>query len=240
MREEPGARRAGLSREQIGARAVDIADAEGFDAVSMRNVARELDAGTMTLYHYVRNKDELLTLMGDTIMGELLVSDNELSGEWRENLSTVARASRQAFKRHPWIFEAMGQPVGSGPNGLRHFEQSMAAVSELRVPPRDRLELITAVDDYVFGFTLREVLQEMYEAEGDPDMTESGLAFFESELESGEYPNVSRLFRGDIRAGIERLMEAFSGERANDRRFERGLKALLDGFEANLRKLKKR
>jgi AcrR family transcriptional regulator len=206
----------------------------------MRHVARELGAGTMTLYHYVRNKDELLTLMGDTIMGELLVPDEELSGEWRENVAKVARATRQAFKRHPWIFEAMGQPVGSGPNGLRHFEQSMAAVRELRVPPRDRLELIGLVDDYVFGFTLREVLQEMYEAEGDPDMTESGLAFFESEIASGEYPHVSKMFRGDIRAGIERLMQSFSGERAQNRRFERGLKAMLDGFEANLKKPKKR
>jgi AcrR family transcriptional regulator len=206
----------------------------------MRHVARELGAGTMTLYHYVRNKDELLTLMGDTIMGELLVPDEELTGEWRDNLAKVARATRQVFRRHPWIYEAMGQPVGSGPNGLRHFEQSMAAVSELRVSPRDRLELIGLVDDYVFGFTLREVLQEMYETEGDPDMTESGLAFFESELEGGDYPHVSKMFRGDIRAGIERLMEAFSGERSNNRRFERGLKALLDGFEANLPKPRKK
>lgn len=239
MREEPGARRAGLSREMIGATAVEIADADGFDSVSMRNVARELDAGTMSLYHYVRNKDELLTLMGDTIMGELLVSDDELSGEWRENLFRVARETRQAFKRHPWIFEAMGQPVGSGPNGLRHFEQSMAAVSELRVPPRDRLELITAVDDYVFGFTLREVLQEMYEAEGDPDMTGSAIVFFESELATGDYPNIKKLLRGDLRTAMERLMESFSGEQANDRRFKRGLKALLDGFEANLKERKR-
>jgi AcrR family transcriptional regulator len=240
MREEPGARRAGLSREQIGATAVAIADAQGFDDVSMRNVARELGAGTMTLYHYVRNKDELLTLMGDAIMGELVVPDEELSGEWRDDLSNIARATRQAFKRHPWIFEAMGQPVGSGPNGFRHFEQSMAAVSELRATPRERIELIGLVDDYVFGFTLREVLQEMYEAEGDPDMTESGLAFFESEIASGEYPHVSKMFRGDLRAGIERLMESFSGERAQNRRFERGLKAMLDGFQANLKKPRKR
>jgi AcrR family transcriptional regulator len=240
MREEPGARRAGLSREQIGATAVAIADAQGFDDVSMRNVARELGAGTMTLYHYVRNKDELLTLMGDAIMGELLVPDEELSGDWRGGLSNIARATRQAFKQHPWIFEAMGQPVGSGPNGLRHFDQSMAAVSELRATPRERIELIGLVDDYVFGFTLREVLQEMYEAEGDPDMTESGLAFFESEIASGDYPHVSKMFRGDIRAGVERLMESFSGERAQNRRFERGLKAMLDGFEANLKKPRKR
>jgi AcrR family transcriptional regulator len=236
MREEPGARRAGLSREQIGQTAVKIADAEGFEAVSMRRIARELGAGTMTLYHYVRNKDELLTLIWDVVLGGFIVPEGELTGDWRHALSKIARASRKTFKEHPWIFEAMGQPAGSGPNGLRHFEQSMAAVSELSAPPRDRLELVGLVDDYVFGFTLRELLQEIYEAEGDPDMTEPGLAFFESELQTGEYPNVSKLFRGDLRRSVERLMETYSGEQANNRRFERGLKALLDGFEANLPK----
>jgi hypothetical protein len=49
--------------------------------------------------------------------------------------------------------------------------------------------------------------------------------------ETGDYPNVSKLLRGDLRTAIARLMETFSGEQANNRRFERGLKALLDGFE---------
>jgi AcrR family transcriptional regulator len=240
MREEPGSRRAGLSREQIGQTAVELADAEGFEAVSMRRVARELGAGTMTLYHYVRNKDELLSLMWNTVMGELILPEKELSGDWRQALSRVARATRTTFKEHPWIFEAMSQPAASGPSGLRHFEQSMAAVSELQASPRERLELIGLVDDYVFGFTLRELLQEIYEAEGDPDMGEPGLAFFESELATGEYPNVRRLLRGDLRSAVERLIESFSGEQANNRRFERGLKAMLDGFEANLKKPKKR
>jgi AcrR family transcriptional regulator len=240
MREEPGSRRAGLSREQIGQTAVKIADTEGFDAVSMRRVARDLKVGTMSLYHYVRNKDELLTLMWNVVMGGLVLPESELRGTWRQALSKIARVSRQAFKDHAWIFEAMSQPAGSGPNGLRHFEQSVAAVSELDVPTRDRMELVGLVDDYVFGFTLRELLQETYEAEGDPDMTESGLAFFEGELATGEYPNVSKLLRGDLRTAVERLMESFSGEAATNRRFERGLKALLDGFEANLPKSKKR
>jgi AcrR family transcriptional regulator len=239
LREEPGARRAGHSREEIGEKAVEIADAQGFEAVSMRRVARELGAGTMTLYHYVRNKDELLSLMGNTVMAELILPEEELSGDWRQALSRLARATRKTFKQHSWIFEAMSQPVASGPSGLRHFEQSMAAVSELKASPRERLELITLVDDYAFGFTLRELVQEIYEAEGDPDMGESGLAFFESELATGEYPNVRNLLRGDLPSALERLMESFSGEQANDRRFERGLKAMLDGFEANLRKPKK-
>ena len=90
------------------------------------------------------------------------------------------------------------------------------------------------MDDYVFGFTLREVLQEMYDAQGDPNMAESGMAFFESQLATGEYPNTSKLFRGDLREAMERVMETFSGDQANDRRFERGLKILLDGYEKKL------
>ncbi len=240
MREEPGARRAGLSREQIGRAAVEIADAEGFDAVSMRRVARELDAGTMSLYHYVRNKGELLSLMWNEVMGGLILPESELTGGWRKALSNIARTSRKTFTAHPWIFEAMGEPTGSGPNALRHFEQSMTAVSGLSASPREQLELVSLVDDFVFGFSLREVLQGIYEAEGDPDMTESGFAFMESELGTGKYPNASKLFRGpDLRTAVERLMSSFSGEQANDRRFERGLKALLDGFEASLKRKKR-
>ena len=234
MREEPGTRRTGLSREEIGATALKIADADGFNDLSMRRIARELGAGTMSLYHYVRSKDELLALMWDAVIRELIVPDDELSGDWRDALSKLARATRRAFKNHPWIFEAMGEPALGGPNGLKHFEQSLAAVSGLKVSRRERLELVALMDDYVFGFSLREVLQESYDAQGDPNMAESGLAFFESQLATGEYPNASKLFRGDLNAAMERVMESFSGDKANDRRFERGLKILLDGFEKKL------
>ena len=40
-----------LSREEIAAAALAIADAEGFQAVSMRRVAPALNAGTMSLYY---------------------------------------------------------------------------------------------------------------------------------------------------------------------------------------------
>ena len=45
-RPEPGARRARFTREEIAEAALAVADAEGFDAVSMRRVASELGAGT--------------------------------------------------------------------------------------------------------------------------------------------------------------------------------------------------
>ena len=49
-----------LTREKIAAVALAIADKEGFEAVSMRRVAHELNAGTMSLYYYVKTKDDLI------------------------------------------------------------------------------------------------------------------------------------------------------------------------------------
>src|SRR3954452_24599103 len=73
LRQEPSAARSAHTRSEIAAAALEIADAEGFEAVSMRRVAQRLGAGTMTLYNYVRTKDELVTLMADAVMAEALV-----------------------------------------------------------------------------------------------------------------------------------------------------------------------
>src|SRR5271155_1852298 len=107
LRAEPGTRRPGHSRQQIAEVAVRIADDEGFDAVSMRRIAHELGAGTMTLYHYVLNKEELVMLMNDRVMGEILVPDDELPADWRAALTAIARRSRRAFERHRWMLDSI-------------------------------------------------------------------------------------------------------------------------------------
>ena len=55
--------------------------------------------------------------MSDAVIRELIVPDDELSGDWRDALSKLARATRRAFKNHPWIFEAMGEPALAGRTG---------------------------------------------------------------------------------------------------------------------------
>src|SRR5205823_341014 len=93
----------------IAAAAMAVADAEGVDAVTMRRVADELGAGTMTLYHYVRSKDELIALVVDQMMGELLIPDDEMPDDWREAFAAIGRRSREAFRRHVWIHEMIAK-----------------------------------------------------------------------------------------------------------------------------------
>jgi len=225
-RPEPGARRARFTREQIAEAALAIADAEGFDAVSMRRVASELGAGTMTLYHYVRTKDELVALMDDAIMGELLIADGEMPSDWREALTLIARRTRDAFARHPWTLEAIGD-AQLGPNGLRHMEQSVAAVAGLDVDEVARFEIIALVDDYVFGHAVRSRVLGANDSEARAEWMERATAYVDEQVATGEFPNLDALLpEGGMAAFWKRLEE--SG--FDDDRFERGLKQLLDGI----------
>ena len=230
-RPEPGSRRPRHTREQIATAALAIADSEGFEAVSMRRVARELGAGTMTLYHYIRTKDELIDLMDDAIMGEVLVPDGELPETWREAMGLIARKSRQAFLRHPWALQALDGARG-GPNGMRHFEQSLAAVASLDIDVRAKLDLIAIVDDFVFGFVFRSgALASAFDASAHEEAIEELLPHFRAQIRSGEYPHIEALFGdGDVREAWQLIVDTMMSES----RFELGLERLLDGIAAGL------
>src|SRR3984957_7692953 len=233
LREEPGTRRAAHSRAEIANVAVAIADEEGFDSVSMRRVAQALGAGTMTLYHYVRNKDELVMLMNDTVMGEVLVPDGELPSGWREAITTIARRSRAAFERHRWTLDRVTD-ISIGPNGIKHFEQSLEAVRDTGLEAEERLGLISLVDEYVFGYSLRETIDFGGEV-GDEQWPAGTLELFERELQSGAYPHISSLMADELHTdsvaeGTRRVMEIIS----QPDRFEQGLRQLLDGIEAGM------
>ncbi len=224
LREEPCSRKPGHSWARIAQAAIEIADTEGFEAVSMRRVAQEIGAGTMTLYHYVANKDELVTLMMDAVMGEVLIPDEELPAEWRPAIARIAIATRESLRRHRWMLDLLDEPR-PGPNKMRHLEQSLRAMAKSGLGPMARLEAIVLIDEYVFGFAIREAQEPDQNGPGwPPDVRE----FFERELDSGEFPNARELLGEDFEAGVAAIREVFREQG----RFERGLERLLDGIEA--------
>lgn len=237
-RPEPGTRRPRFTRDEIAAAALAIADQEGFDAVSMRRLARELGSGTMSLYHYLRTKDDLLALMDDALMGELLIPDDELPSGWREALTAIAYRTRDAWLRHPWALETV-RSGRFGPNVMRHVEQSLEAVSDTGLDPIGKLEVIGMVDDYVLGFCISDgaVGQPLNDDDETPESEaiDSLLDYVAAQLESGEFPHTRAVVgEGDIRANWEKLAsEAFGPDR-----FDRGLTRLLDGIALHLESAK--
>lgn len=230
-RGDQNARKPRFSRDDIAAAAIRIADSEGFEAVSMRRIAAELDAGTMTLYHYVRTKNELLTLVTDALMGEIaLPAGTQLPADWRSAITLIAHRTRDAIRRHPWVLDINDDPQ-LGPNGVRHFDQTMQAVASLDVDFQTRIDLQTAVDEYVFGFCLQERNNNAGDDGGGlpPPME----AYLGQLLASGDYPALGAL---QAQHGLRGAWRKVAGAMRDDGRFDRNLSRLLDGFEHSFRR----
>ena len=227
LRPQPGERPGRLTREKISAAALAIADAEGFEVVSMRRIAARLGVSTMSLYYYVRTKADLVALMDDALMGETLVPEGQLPRAWREAISAIARRSRDVFARHPWALLSMqGAPLG--PNAMRHFEQSLEAVEEAPMSLEGKLAVLQLVDDFVFGHSLRTAEARDWFG-GDSSLARSAEALGQQLFKTGAFPRTAALFE-----------RASSRDAAPHRqwltedRFGRALSAVLDGAARGL------
>jgi AcrR family transcriptional regulator len=223
----PGERRTRVTRDELAAAAVRIADTEGLSALSMRRLATEVGVGTMTLYHYVRNKDELLSLVVDAIMGEVAFSESEkLPRTWRPALEAIAIRTREVMTRHPWMFDIADDPP-IGPNAVRHFDQTLEALSSLPLPLAEKLDVASAVDEFVFGFCVHE----RNNARTGQHVESKMIDYVETLLETDAYPTLSAL-ADDL--GLDRLWDEVQRAVNAPKRFEKHLDLLLDGIEADI------
>jgi AcrR family transcriptional regulator len=219
----PRERARGLARHQIVEAAITIADREGLDALTMRRVAQQLGAGTMSLYWHVRNKDELIELMRDQVTGEHTLQP---SGDWRADLARFARDTRAMFLRHPWLASvAFGTPP-LGPNALRQDELTAASMRSLGVDLQTQGAVGAVVYFFVVGFVLRELAQDQLQQRTGVTIEEwraQVAPYIQQQLATGRYPNLQRAYTS-------------GADMDNDAAFEFILTFILDAVAAQLPK----
>ena len=140
----------GLSVEQIVRAAIEVADAEGVDALSMRRVADKLGVGTMSLYRYVPGKGELIDLMLERVLADNGPPGGEPTA-WRPRLESMARSSwRMYHEQHPRVLVTERHPV-MGPTEVEGLESLLRAVSGIGLSPSEMYGAIALVDSFVRG-----------------------------------------------------------------------------------------
>jgi len=174
------------SRASIAAAAVAIADAEGLDAVSMRRVAAELGAGTMSLYNYVPKKEHLFDLMVDRITGEYRLPAQP-SGDWRADLTLLAHQFRAILQRHPWAAALITARPGLGPNGLRYTEFFLAALADTGLAGAAKMEALSQLNGYVCQFTEWQHRSADAGAKWLADL----VTYLQQAVQTGDYPNLA-------------------------------------------------
>ncbi len=131
----------------VVAAAIEIADAQGIGALTMRAVATELGLTPMATYTYVPSKAELVDLMLDAVYHEMPRAD--LSGlAWRDRVATIAAENRAMLVRHPWVAYLPTTRPPLGPGVAAKYEHELRAFDGLGL---DDLEMDAAVT-YVLGF----------------------------------------------------------------------------------------
>jgi len=143
------ASRAALSREAVVAAAVALADEGGLEGLSIRRLAARLGAGPMTLYWHVANKDELLDLVLDTLVGEVPLPPAE--GEWDARVAVTARGIRATCLAHRRIAPLLATRPALGPHAVRLAEELTAVLAQSPVPPAAVRPAYLAVLRYAIG-----------------------------------------------------------------------------------------
>ena len=220
----------GLSRDEIVAAAISIADRFGAGAVSIRKIAQLLQAGAMSLYWHLASKEHLLELMLDEIQGAVEVPPP--SGDWRADLRRTACSLRTVMLAHPWVVDFFGSRPPLGPKTLRCLDDTLALFDGADLDLAVTINVVQAVDTYVSGAVLRD-LQEIRTQREQDELTADDdfpyrLEYWKEHLAAtGKFDHFIKMLDENIDP---------DAEETRDERFEFGLDCLLDGFAARLAK----
>jgi len=187
----------------------------------------------MSLYWHVANKEHLLDLMLDTLVGEVRIPGQP--ADWRSFLQATARENRAMLLRHRWVMDFIGGRPPLGPNTILNVERSLAALDGLHLDTATAMNILTTVSTYVLGAVLRE-LREMraqrdLENSGfDKAEAAAGIAQWCERLSAdGRFPHFLRIIEDNVDP---------DAEETRDERFEFGLDCVLDGIAMQVRQIR--
>lgn len=127
-------RRAPLSRERIAAAALELADREGPDALTMRRLGRELGVEGMAIYVYFASKDELLGAVAARVLDELRL-EPQAGRPWQERVRHVVSSWAELQDRHPGGFALIYRRRDRVPQDFAPIEEILGALSDAGLPP---------------------------------------------------------------------------------------------------------
>lgn len=151
-----------LSRERIGAAAVELLDAQGVDGLTMRRLADRLGSGVMSLYWHVDNKEDVLELALDSVLAYSGPPQAVEFEDWRGEVVHVLEDWRASMLRHPWAASLLPRRA-LGPNTLSRLELLSKTLSRAGVADADLNVAIWSLWNHVMGATITRVSFDLSE-----------------------------------------------------------------------------
>jgi AcrR family transcriptional regulator len=151
----PRATAKSLSLESIVDAAVKISEREGVDALTMRSLAEACGVGVMTLYGYVRTKEELIGILADRFLGEIEMPAP--TAPWREQVHSLFTSVRDVMLAHPAIVPILASQRIDGAAAYRGAEVVISALRNEGLSDRDVITSFAALSAFTVGSVQREI-----------------------------------------------------------------------------------
>jgi TetR/AcrR family transcriptional regulator, tetracycline repressor protein len=209
-----------LTRHALVEKALELADAEGVEAVTIRRLAQELGVTPMALYWHFKNKELLLLGMLDHVLAEV-TPEFDPADPWNVRLRAMVEALVRVLRRHRSI-------VGVFPMVAKHDSGNFTLATETA------LGLLSSV-----GFSLEEAhLISSYLLHGVLALVdgEPGCPQRLSAIEAAEWRRQKRLalesLPPDRFPNMVAFAKTFDAEPDIEYYYSFGLDLLMSGVEA--------
>lgn len=148
--------RIALTPARIVDAALAMVDKGGLRALTMRALGARLGVEAMSLYHHVRNRDELLDLLVERILSEAAADDLPASGDWQAWLRRVATRYREILRAHPALAPEIAVRPARSPAAWRQLEAGAAILREVGFSPARSFYILNTLGMFVMGHVLAE------------------------------------------------------------------------------------
>jgi AcrR family transcriptional regulator len=208
-----------LTREGVLTEALDLIDAEGLDALTMRNLSDRLGVVPMALYRHVRNKDDLMEGVLDQAVARVEIPGPGLG--WREGLAALARSIRATMLRHPAVAARVIDRPSLGPASLVVGEYGLGVLRDAGFDDATAEHALNLVLVYTLGFVALEV-PRLPGTAGADTLTQVDLDRSYDDLPADSFPHTVA-----VRPQAHALV--------SEEQFEFGVGCILDGAEGRRR-----
>ncbi len=219
LKTEPTTRREPLSRERVLRAAIELADRDGVDALSMRRVGQALGVEAMSLYNHVANKEDLLDGVVETVVSE--IDPAAVGADWKSTMRARILATRRAMLRHRWASEVIVSRQNMTPAMLAYMN-SMAEIFRTGGFSVD----LTHHAFHVLGSRVLGFTQELYDDSAQPSDDPEMMAIMLRQMAT-QYPYIT-----EIASQVAHDEASVVGSGCDDQfEFEFALDLILDGLE---------
>ena len=132
-----------LTKSAVAGRALELADRDGVDALTIRRLATELGVTPMALYWHFRSKEDLLAGLSDHIWNEVDLAFDR-SAPWPDQLRAIMKSLVEVLRAHPSGAQLVlvNEKEGEGP--MRAAEIALGLLRGAGFDPEQASEITRA------------------------------------------------------------------------------------------------